>query len=84
MSGLHRKDSEMSSMNGMMPMDKGPREKRSRFKSNVADSHAATMEAVSRYAPDIPKEVQNFQTYAVSPRDRCLTRLSLSRRRGRR
>ena len=62
MSGLHRKDSEISSM---MPMEKAP-VKRSRFRSNVADSHAATMEAVARDAPDIPDAVKNFQTYAVS------------------
>lgn len=63
MSGLHRKDSDFSSM---MPAEKAPREKRSRFKSNVADSHALTMEAVARDAPEIPSAVKNFQTYAVS------------------
>jgi hypothetical protein len=60
-------------------MEKGPAVKKSRFKSNVADSHAQTMAAVSRDAPPIPDAVKNFQTYAVSTSDSLQPSLPESR-----
>lgn len=63
MADLHRQQSDISSM---MPFEKTVPKKTSRFASQVANSHARTVAAVSASAPPIPKEVENFKTYFVS------------------